>query len=127
MTAKMMSVGRRAFFSTAAIFNGSVGFLLLAIPQVFYLLTALQEPDRLFETRIVGWMILVFGALYFVTATSPTTPRSLITLFAIGKLGATAFIVTYWANGSMNLLGLAVGAADFLWALGFLYYSRPMT
>ena len=111
----------RPFFFTAGVFNAAVGVTLLAAPAAFYAMTALGEPEQFLEARIIGWMILLFGATYVLIGRAPDTPSSLIVLMGAGKLGVVALIVVYWLDGAINDLGALLGAVDLAWALGFLF------
>lgn len=113
----------KPFFFAAAAFNAIVGLSLLATPANFYEMNGLPQPAQFLEARILGWMIIMFGAGYVLIAQRTITSASFIVLMALGKMGVVVLTVTYWLEGAVNTSGMLLGLGDLLWALGFIYLA----
>jgi hypothetical protein len=107
------------------LWSGAAFNVLVALSMVFPPAFGLPPPPGApFNTWILAWFVVLFGAAYGWMARQPRIPRPLVALAAIGKAGVFAIALACLLRGDIDRPAFAVAAVDGLFALVFVAWLR---
>jgi hypothetical protein len=110
----------RLLFTIAALFNWSVGVLIVFGNATTWKLFGLPPPHETLFVHLFAVLVVAFGAAYFWIGMDPAGKRPLILFSAAGKLTVFATVVVEYFAGNAPLLLVGPGAGDLVFAILFL-------
>ena len=113
-------------FAIAGIVNIAVGATTFLAPLTVAELLGVPRPETTLFIELAGWLVVVLGIGYCLTAWNPERDRDLMLIGALGKLLVLPLMVSAWRRGSVGFSGVIGGAGDFVLALLFLDVLRRM-
>ena len=114
-------------FATAGIFNIVVGAVTFLAPLTAAELLGAAPPESTLFVKLAGWLVLVLGVGYGLTALHPERNRDLMLIGGIGKLLVLPLMISAWRRGDVGFAGVTAGAGDFVLALLFFDVLRRMS
>ena len=114
-------------FAAAGVFNIAVGAAVFLAPATALRLLGTPAPAPPLFTDMTGWLVLVLGVGYCLTARNPARNRDLMLIGTIGKLLVLPLTLAAWRRGDVAFTAVGAGAGDLVFALLFVDVMRRMT
>ena len=114
-------------FAVAGFFNIVVGMVTFLAPVTTADLLGIARPENTLFMEMAGWLIVVLGLGYCLTALNPGRNRDLMLIGGLGKLLVLPLMVFTWRRGDVGLAGVAAGFGDLALALLFFDVMRRMS
>jgi hypothetical protein len=117
----------KPLFWLAAAYNGSAAAVALLAPDLhverfFAPGTALEGPVAHLNLQAFWVSVLLFGVGYAIVARDPRRNHGILFLAALGKTYVFVVFTSHWLEGSMQLLALAGGIGDLVFAGLFAWF-----
>ena len=117
----------QGLFVIAALYDGVLGLLFLAIPQVPFEWFEVTPPNHLGYVRFPVALLVTFALMFTAIAVDPVRRRELIIYGILLKISYCGVVFYYWAVAGVPDMWkpLAVIDAAFLLAFLWAYASLP--
>lgn len=124
-SAIMSDDGWRLFFAVAAAWNLAAALPALVTPRRAFRLLYGVESDRfyeLFQHRMIGAVVLLFGIGYGIIALEPSANLGLVLLGFLAKVVVVVAFAALVVRRRATKAALLIAAVDALFAAFFLRY-----
>jgi hypothetical protein len=114
----------KPLFNVAALYDGILGILFLAIPLKIFDLANVVPPNHIGYVQFPACLLIIFAVMFFKIASNPAENRDLIIYGIMLKTSFCTIIFLHWIMQNIPLIWVPFAFFDLAFLVIFMITNR---